>query len=437
MMTDVAPAQPMGIRDARARTLWTAMFIALAAHLPFTPLPFVLRFLAAYLTRGDTSWDYTDDRVIIPISLLEDQGKPEEPPPPEPKATPAPAPTEPKPPKREHPPADAGAPDAETQEGGAVADAASERRGARDAGSPLATVADAHGDGAGPSVKDTMSLVGALKRTVQGKPNVALVLWFSTIRDHPLGGQVGNLLACNAQWRDFIGDLIDPLQDLDGVMLTGPRMADTSKVTAIAQHRLEDAKINEVMTSLAAKARRQGEGGPVPTNHPGMVAVRFHADRADRIAFTHPRKVIIITPPEGFDQLRDQPEPLSLPAGQGRAMSLTMVNPWRPLRAIGLRLPETLSELRLNVSASPDGSVNAEIEFDDQDATLAKAHATEMSEQGRALGGGFFLTDLEFVAQGNQLKAQTHISRIGGAFLIGIARNGLCPAGFDAGTRGP
>jgi len=436
-MADVAPAHPLGIRDARVRTFWTAMLIALAVHLPFTPLPFVLRLLAAYLTRGDTSWDYTDDRVIIPISLLEDQGKPEEPPPaPEPKA--APAPEEPKPPKRERPArhADAGAPDAETSDGGAVADAAPERRGARDGGSALALV-DARGDGAGPGVKDTMSLVGGLKRTVQGKPNVALVLWFSTIRDHPLGAQVGNVLACNVQWRDFIGDLIDPLQDLDGVMLTGPRMADTSKVTAIAQHRLDDAKINDVMASLGARAKRQGSGGPVPTNHAGMVAVRFHADRADRIAFTHPRKVIIITPPEGFEQLRDQPEPLSLPAGQGRAMSLTMVNPWRPLRALGLRLPETLTELRLNVSASPDGSVNAEIEFDDQDAAMAKTHAAELSEQGKALGGGFFLTDLDFVAHDNQLKAQTHISRIGGAFLLGIARNGLCPAGFDAGTGRP
>jgi hypothetical protein len=305
----------------------------------------------------------------------------------------------------------------------------------RDGGATSA-VADARGDGAGPSVKDTMSLVGALKRTVQGKPNVALVLWFSTIRDHPLGAQVGGLLACNAQWRDFIGDLIDPLQDLDGVMLTGPRMADTSKVTAIAQHRLDDAKLTDVMTSLGARARKRGDGGPMATTHPGMMAVRFHADRADRVAFTHPRKVIIITPPEGFEQLRDQPEPLSLPAGQGRAMSLTMVTPWRPLRGLGLRLPETIGEMRLNVSASPDGSIDAEIEFDDQDAALAKAHAADISEQGRALGGGFFLTDLDFVAHENQLKAHTHVSRIGGAFLLGVARNMICPAGWDGGTSG-
>src|SRR6266496_3525350 len=113
------------------------------------------------------------------------------------------------------------------------------------------------------------------------------------------------------------------------------------------------------MNALGAKAKRRGEGGPVPTGHAGMQAVRFHADRADRVAFTHPRKVIIVTPPEGFDQLRDEPEPLSLPAGQGRAMSLTMVTPWRPLRALGVRLPETLSEMRMHISAAPGGGVVA------------------------------------------------------------------------------
>src|SRR5215467_11486386 len=65
MMIDVGPAHPLGIRDERARTFWTALIIAAAAHLPFTPLPFVLHLLALYLTRGDTSWDYQDDRVII------------------------------------------------------------------------------------------------------------------------------------------------------------------------------------------------------------------------------------------------------------------------------------------------------------------------------------------------------------------------------------
>jgi hypothetical protein len=431
MMKSVAPAYPMGIRDARAWSFRAALVVALVVHVPFTPLPLLLGFFAAFLNRSDTSWDYQDDQVIIPISLFEDTPKPEEPPAPaEPKT--GPSTIEPKPKREPEARRDAGAPDAaDAAEGAdALAEASHERRAPRDAGGLI----DPRGDGGGPGVKDTLSLVGGLKRTVQGKPNVALVLWFSTMRDHPLGPLVGTILSCNAQWHDFIGDFVDPLQDFDGVMLTGPRMADTSKVTAIVQHRLDEAKLGEVMTALAAKAKQRGQGGPVATGHAGMVAVRFHADRADRVAFTHPRNVIIVTPPEGFDQLKDQPEPLSLPAVQGRAMSLTMVTPWRPLRALGLRLPETLSEMRVQISAAQGGGVLAEIEFDDQDAEMAKAHAPELSEQVRVLGGGLFLTDVEFVAHENKIKGQTTVSRIGSTFLLGYARQALCPAGFDGGS---
>jgi hypothetical protein len=273
-----------------------------------------------------------------------------------------------------------------------------------------------------------------LKRVVQGKPNVALVFWFSTIREHPLGPLVGSLLACNAQWRDFVGDLVDPLRDLDGVTIYGPRMADTSKVTMIAQHRLEESRVGEVMTLLGSAAKKNGTGGPIPSGHAGMLAVRFHADRADRIAFTHPRNLIIVTPPEGFEQLRDQREPIYLPAGDGKAMSLTMVNPWRPLRALGMRLPETLTEIRVHITAAADGGVNAEIEFDDQDAASAQAHASDVTEQARGVGGPF-LSDLEFSAKDNRLRAHTHLSRIASTFALGFVRGSICPSGaFDGGA---
>jgi hypothetical protein len=437
MMMNVGPAHPLGIRDSRARTFLIAVTIALVAHLPLTPLPFVLRLLAMYLTRGDTSWDYQDDLVIIPISLVEDTPRLEEPAPPsEPQAAPAEA----KPPKHEPDvhrqdagPLEVsdGGTEGASREAGPVADAARERKIPREAS---VASGDAQGDGGGPGLKDTLSLVGGLKRAVQGKPNVALVFWFSTIRDHPLGPLVGTLLGCNAQWHDFVGDLIDPLKDLDGVMLTGPRLADTSKVTVIAQHRLEDSKVSEVMSLLGSTAKKNGTGGPIASGHAGMLAVRFHADRADRIAFTHPRNVIIVTPPEGFEQLRDEREPLSLPAGQGKAMSLTMVNPWRPLRAVGMHLPETLTEIRVHITAATDGGVNAEIEFDDQDAAMAKQHAPDISEQARAVGGPF-LSDLEFLPHENHLRAHTHLSRIASTFALGFVRGSICPSGgFDGGA---
>src|SRR5260370_39615251 len=107
------------------------------------------------------------------------------------------------------------------------------------------------------------------------------------------------------------------------------------------------------MTRLGTKGNQRGEGGPVATGHAGMVAVRFHADRADRIAFTHPRNVIIVTPPERFDQLKDQPEPLSLPAAPGQTPPPPPATPLPPLPAPRAPLPADLRASRTHLCTGP------------------------------------------------------------------------------------
>jgi hypothetical protein len=438
-MRVVAGPLPLAVRDSRGWAFRLALLVALIAHVPFTPLPFMLRLLALYFNRSDTSWDYQDDSVIIPISLVEDTPSPTPPPAERAPETAAGASLGDQAKARAQPPEpgnDAGIVDAGPD---AVADAAPERRRARDGGVdrrnvPLAA-GDAGADGGENGIKDTLSLVGGLRRAVKGKPNVALVFWFSTIREHPLGPLVGSLLSCNPQWRDFLGDMIDPLQDLDGVMLVGPRMAETSKLTILVQSRMDDAKMRQIMGFVGESAHRRGAGGPIDAGA-GTQAVRFHADRADRVAFTHPKNLIIVTPPEGFAQLQAQREAMSLPAGRGQAMSLTMANPWRPLRAVGMHLPETLSEIRVNVFASQSGGVNVEIEFDDQDAVQAAAHASEVTDQARGAAGPL-LSDITFVAHGNRLHAETRLSRITSAIALGFVRGSICPPGALDGGRAP
>jgi len=441
----VAALHPLGIRDSPARTLATALLVAFLVHLPLTPFPFILRWLSAYLTGGDTSWDYQDDSVIIPISLVEDEPAPKPAPPVE--TTPAPATTEPKAAGRPHAEdrsRDAGVADAGEPEGGrtsVVADAG--RR--REAGvETLALVEAGEGDAGRGSVKDTLSLVGGLRNMAKKNANVSIVFWFSTMREHPLGGLVGGILACNPQWRDFMGDLIDPLQDLDGVVLYGPRMSETSKLTVLAQSRMDDAKLRGVLEQLGHKPG----AGPVDAGA-GTRAVRFFADHADRIAFTHPRNMIIVTPPEGVAQFPSQKESITLPAGHGQAMSMTMVTPWRPLRALGVKLPESLSEIRLNAFAMPDGSVKLQVEFDDQDAASAEAHAPEVTQQFHdavsvaALAAGPFAPilvssfNVEFVQQGNHLNAELQISRPLSAILLGWVRQRICPSSAFDGGGGP
>lgn len=433
----VTSVRPSVAGDTSQRRLILAFIIALLIHLPFTPLPFIIRLLANAFHPAER-WDYQDDSVIIPITLFDDQSA----------QAPSSAPSDPansgagNGSRAREVAEDAGVIDAApltdahdeagdaalraAGDSGAALDRDAAPRRHRDAGSaePLAVRGGDGvdgGDSAG-RVKDTMALVGGLSKLVSGKANVSLVLWFAPMREHRLGPLVSGMLACNPQWKDFLGDRVDPLRDLDGLMMFGPRMADSSKVTVLAQSRMTDAKVKEIMSFLAARS----QGGFLDSG-PGMTAVRFEADRAPRVAFTHPRNMIIITPPEGFEQLRRHREPLSLPKGGGQALSLTMVTPARPLRALRVQLPESLTELRLSLFASADGGIDVHVEFDDADADAAAAHARQITEQAHAALSPM-VSNLEFVATGNHLAAETHLSGLLSSLALGFARNSICPA---------
>ncbi len=445
--------------------------MAAVLHLPFTPLPWVAHWLWPYLNRED-SWDYEDDTVTIPVTLLE--SPPEQPPevaapPPanDPKqggAAEAASANRPQPrPEASAGKADAGVPPHDAgighdagkalRDGGGtdatLADAGTKRPGdSKDGGAGTSASASADAGSRGSpadggtrgnaSVEDTLSLAGGLARTSKGKPNVAIAIWFSTIREHQLGRIASDVFRCVPQWRDFLGNTVDPTEELDGALLFGPRMADSSKVTIIVQTRMEQSRIKEILGGLVRSGR--GTGAAWMEAGRGELAARFRADRADRIAFTHPQHLVIVTPPEGYEQLHAVREALSLPASRGRAISLTMVTPWRPARARGLALPDTLSELRLDLLASADGGVDVAVELDDKDASSAEEHAAlltrEIAELVSLYGGiaGSFLQTPHFVARDHRIAGRVHLSSLASGLLLGWVRGQLCGFG-DAGVR--
>jgi hypothetical protein len=430
MVVVVAGKAATGVNERAGRPFAFALAIALALHVPLTPLPWIVRLYAALLGRPDTSaWDYQDDQVIIPISVGEEPPRPspataEQKPPGGPGAE---AET-PRPPKRRHAPSDAGAPDA----GSRMADGgARSRDAAADHGDGAAggVVDAAAGDGGRRTVSDPLAFVGSLSKTVHGKPNVELVMWFSAMRTHPLGAKVGEILSCNPQWRDFIGDTIDPIGDLEGVFLFGPRVVDSSKLTVAVQTRMDQSKVHAVMANLV---RQSGRTAGWLDAGAGALAARIHADRADRIVVTHPTNMIYVTPEEGFAQIAAVREPMSLPAGEGRALSLMMVTPWRPFRRIGWNVPETVSEMRLDIVAAEDGGADVTIEFDDQDETLAEQHVHEQNAQLAASPLRFLLGDIKFAAQGSHMVCRDHFSRNTSGFILNMTRGMVCPAPPDA-----
>lgn len=420
-----------------------------------TPYLGLVPWLARVLQGPADDWDYADGEVIIPITL---ESAPSSSPAPEPEPASVPG----SPPEKAAPPKpivnDAGAPDAAPPDAApdaseapdaaplkddpldAGADAASEDAPADPAEIADATASDPTdaeplalaeaGSGTEPAVKDSLGLTGELTKTVQGKPNISLVLWFDSLKDHPAGQTVSEILQCEPQWREFLGGTMDPVRDLEGVMLTGPRFVDSSKITVAVQHKLPPTKLKELITAFV---ERSGEKGAFLDAGKGEIAAKAFADKAERVVFTHPRDMVFITPPEGWEQIRAIEQPLSLPPGEGRAVSLTLVNPWRPLRALRIQAPNTLTEMRLDIVMTRDGGANITVELDDKDAETAEASAKVLTDQLARSAVGPFLGGREFIAQGSRITGTVRLSRLTSAFVLGFVRAAACPEARDGG----
>jgi hypothetical protein len=420
----------LGIRDSRTGSLVAAVVFALVVHVPLTPFPFILRWLSGIITHD--TWDYQDGSVIVPISLADEPAQTTMSPVVEAPSVAVTTTTKAKPRAIVNtvPAGAAGVVEVGVSDAGRAADARRWPDAGAHSGTPLGVLDGGDIDSNASTIEQALSLLNGIKHGhgIEAKPNVSLFFWLSSVREHALGDLLKSMLVCNPAWRESLGDQIDPLQDIEAIMLAGPRMSETSKLTMAIQLGMGQPEIDGILDALA-----QRPGSSSIDEAASSHATRFFADRADRVALTHPRKLLIVTTSEGFEQLRDLRTSLSFPSGKGRAMSLTMVDPWRPLQAVGAKLPETLTEMRLSAYGASDGGVDLDIEFDDRDAASAEVDATEVTTQVRTVGGPLF-SDIEFVVQANHLGGEAHFSPETSNILLGFIRERICPSGtFDGG----
>lgn len=426
-------AEVRGGRFAHPRRAFrVALAVAVALHLPLTPLAGVWRWLAGLAPLRD-AWEYADDDSLIPVTMVDDE--------------PAAAPGTPGGEGAGHAiVADAGPSDAALEAEAAV-DAAAEDAAPRDAGRRAKSAeGDAGADGAAgdagagdrPRMKDTLALAGNLKRTVDSGANVVLLMWFSAMREHRLGRVVGDILACNPQWKDFLGDALDPVRDLDAVLISGPRLSDSSRVKVVVQHRLTDAAVRDLVDGLV---HRSGAAGGFVDAGAGGVVARAFADRAERVVFTHPRKLVFVTPPNAWDTIRAIKAPLSIPAGDGRALSLVLRTPWGPMRRVGIAAPSSLAWLRVDVVATDDGGANVSVEFDDESAEAATRDAPVLADALAGSTAGLVVGPVAFQATGARIEAHTHIGALKARLVLNTVRSMTCPepppVDPDAGAEPP
>ncbi len=448
-----------GSHDTRPRSWWPFALASALLHFPLTPLAALLGLVGLLLPHFAEDDSPPVVMTEIPIEMFEADplaGVPAPAAAEPPTAAPAEAdevaaapskPQKAKKPDSERSQLDAGVADAGTDAGASdagVADAGLTDAGLPDAGRPLATndagppdagvsppatLRDAGSPGvlaardAGASMADPVALAGAARRIVDSNSNVKLTIDTAKLRSHPLGRDIGALLAAVPQWRDFFGPTgIDVVRDTDQIMITGPQLRRSGDVVAVIRHRVSKERMHEALDRLVRREQAPGEwlDASVPI-------AKATADRAPRLFALASPRVVIVAPVHLLASVeksaksigRAPPRPLA-----GRVVVSARVK--APSRAFRGVVPVPESILWVSISAEPreDGGVIINIEAEDADAETA-AHDARMLERtitqmtqidlgfvGRVLGQAphRFVESVEFQGQGNIIRGSVSAS---------------------------
>jgi hypothetical protein len=221
-----------------------------------------------------------------------------------------------------------------------------------------------------------VSLQGGAASKPSNKPAMTLGLWLSSLRASPLGAQLIAMAGCDREWKRFIDQGVDPLNDLEGVLVIGPGLFDSGSLTAAVRHSLAPERVHAVMEALVAAS-----GGKGRWLLPDVASARL--GRGQRVLLPQQKDLFFVTPTNGWEALHRVKEPLSVPSAEGRTASLSLVKPNRTLERVGLTLPKRIAELRLEVYANLDESVDIKVELEATSSAAAAEEAPRVTEQLR------------------------------------------------------
>ena len=219
-----------------------------------------------------------------------------------------------------------------------------------------------------------VGLEGNLENKITGKPAITLGLWFSSMRDHPLGKRLTEIATCDIEWKTFVSLGVNLMQDFEGVLVVGPNLTDSGQMTAAVRHNLPSQRVHDVMDKLVQKSGKNGRwlAPDVATAKLGNV---------QRVLLPKQNDLFFVAPNKGWQALNNVKEPLRVPSAEGRSASLVVVQPNRLFERVGLALPRRINELRLEVFANPDQSIDIKVELEDSSPAAAKLDARNVSAQ--------------------------------------------------------
>jgi hypothetical protein len=232
------------------------------------------------------------------------------------------------------------------------------------------------------------------------------------LRKHELGRWFSRLLLMIPEWHGFFeGSPIDPIQDLNHLLITGPRMrGDSTRMVAVMDVNMPADRVQEALDQLVHRA-----GGVFLEDAPFTVASARVGGAQRVFAWLPAKRLIVVLPADAADQLARlrQAKPFRNTA---EGVVISLVTPSRPFRDY-FPLSESVRWLRFSVTPVADGSADVAIEAGDRSADEAARDAAAMTRDFDlrrkvdvlGLASMEIVDRIEFAAVGDTIRGRVHV----------------------------
>jgi hypothetical protein len=404
--------------------------VALLLHVPFFPTDLAL-WLERALRVADVA-DEPDAEVILPIDLDLLAGSPSD-------ESSGPALST----------AGGGATDAvrpagERDAGPDAAEAPGvEDGGTIDAGRPRAVLVppDAGVDDAGavppdagaPRLRDPVTAAGNVGRITSRDPSVQVLIAGDRLRKHELGPLFSELVTSIPEWASFFhGTPIDPIRDLDHLLLAGPRfVGDSSKLVAVMDYNrnLTEAQVRQAIDGVV-----KATGGYWLDDAPLPAALATAAGLPRLFALLPGQRLVFVLPVDAKADLGKLKATRGFNRSSPVGIAVSLLNPARPLTGV-FELPPAIRWLRLALTPTADGGADVAVELGDRSAAEAKTHAVEIGaafERARkvsllGLASMTLLDPIPFAADGEIIRGRGHATNRQLRSILGFAASKFTP----------
>ncbi|MBK9263597.1 MAG: hypothetical protein IPM54_27800 [Polyangiaceae bacterium] len=304
-----------------------------------------------------------------------------------------------------------------------------------DAGPVDAGPVDAGPVDAGVGTSDPTAVAGSPSSLVGKNPNVKILIAGDRLRKYELGAMFGDVLASIPQWRQFIGSSgIDPVKDIDHMLIAGPQLRDSRKVVVVMDLNVPDAKARATIDGIV---KRSNPPGKWLTDTPVPAAIA-QADKGERIFAMVPGKhLVVVLPADAKGQLPQVKAIKPFNKSSAVGIALYTVTPANALKGSPLKVPDavmkilsSLKWLRINVIPTDDSGVDVILEAQDKDEDLAREHAPQLETMIDAvrsydvpiIGKREVIGKVSFTSTGSMIRGETHVTRKQLIYIMGFAK---------------